>query len=104
MFAAADGGDRAARALADRVCGGIAAAVRLLALTVDVDRILLGGGVSRAGAPLLRGVRAALAAQAQRSALVAALNLPARVTILPASGTAAMLGAAALAEVDGVPA
>lgn len=104
LFRAADGGDPSAQAIRDQVLEGVAAAVRLVTLTVDLDVVALGGGLSRLGEPLLAGVRAALARMGRPSAFLSALDLPARV-VLAAQPEAATLGAALLGrEILGRPA
>lgn len=97
LFAAAAAGDRAARAVRDRVLRGVAEAVRLVCLSLDVEVVVLGGGVSRLGGQLLTGVRAALDTMAATSPFLASLALPSRVTLLGRAGDAATLGAALLA-------
>ncbi len=97
LFTAAAAGDPAAIAVRDGVVRGVAAAVRLIALSLDVEVVTLGGGVSNLGAPLLTGVRAALAALATTSPFLASLDLPARVVALDRPGEAGTLGAALLA-------
>lgn len=97
LFAAAAAGDPAARSVRDRVVRGVAEAVRLVALSLDVEVVALGGGVSRLGARLLSGVRAALGTMAATSPFLATLDLPARVTLLGRPEDAGPLGAALLA-------
>ena len=45
----------------DRLLEDVAAAVRILVLTVDVDDVVIGGGLTALGDELLDGVRAVLA-------------------------------------------
>lgn len=97
LFAAAATGDARAVALRDEICGHLAAAVALIAHTVDPELIVLGGGVAEAGRPLLEGVRAALRDRAV-TPLVAALDLPARLTIVPDGVPVGALGAARAAR------
>jgi predicted NBD/HSP70 family sugar kinase len=102
LFAAAAAGDARAVALRDELCDHLATAVTLIAHTVDPELIVLGGGVAEAGRPLLDGVRAALRARAV-TPLVAALDLPGLLTIVPEGVPVGALGAAraALARVLG---
>ena len=95
LFRAADAGDAPAVAVRDRVADHLAAAVRLLVLTVDVDLVVLGGGVADVGEPLRRAVAAALARQAAGSAFLRALDLPERLALVGPESVAAV-GAAAL--------
>ena len=97
LFAAAAAGDPRAIALRDEICGHLATAVALIAHTVDPELIVLGGGVTEAGRPLLEGVRSALRARAV-TPLVAALDLPARLTIVPDGVPVGALGAARAAR------
>jgi len=94
LFSAATAGDPHAIAVAGRVAEAIAATVRLVVLTVDVDHIVIGGGVSRVGEPLLSRVRDVLDDWAAESAFVASLALAARVRLVPADSNVAALGAA----------
>ena len=87
---------RAARAVLDPVADHLATAVHLLAVTYDVDRIVLGGGVAEIGEPLLELVGAGLARMAERSGFVASLELPDRLALAPA-GPVGAIGAAVLA-------
>jgi len=101
LFTAADHGDPAAVAARTVLADGVAAAVRLLVLTVDVETIVVGGGLSALGGPLLEQVRASLDRAGRTSPFVASLDLPSRVVLLPADAPpvaavgAAMAGAPA---------
>lgn len=94
IFDAADAGDERAQALRAGLSSGVAAAVRVLVLTADVDTVVLGGGVSALGIRLLDDVRAQLAASAEASPFMRSLRLAERVELLPAGSPAAALGAA----------
>jgi glucokinase len=94
LFAAAAGGDPRAVAVRDAFADAVAAAVRLLVLTCDVETVVLGGGVTDLGGELLDAVVAALGRQAAGSPFLAALQLPARVAIVPAGSAVAAIGAA----------
>jgi glucokinase len=109
LFAAAAAGDPAAVAVRDEVAGHLAEAVRILVLTVDVDAVVLGGGVAEVGEPLVDAVRGALRRQAAVSAFLRDLDLAGRVRITPVGIPVAAIGAALLVpawpagSVDGVP-
>jgi glucokinase len=60
VFAAAAAGDPTAIAIVDRATTWIARMVYALVLTYDVRLVAIGGGVSKAGDPLLDRIRAAL--------------------------------------------
>lgn len=93
VFANASTDERAANLVTD-IARGIAGAVRVVALTVDVDVIVLGGGVIAVGEPLVDAVRAALVQDAAQSAFLASLRLSERIEVLPSSSPAAAVGAA----------
>ena len=96
LFAAAAAGDPAAVAARDRFCWGVASAVRVLALTIDPQCIVLGGGVSEVGAPLREGVVRQLELLAEGSPFLTSLALTDRVAMLPRHYPVAAVGAAIL--------
>lgn len=96
LFAAAADGDPAAVAVRDAFADAVAAAVRLLILTCDVDRVVIGGGVSGVGAPLLRAVQEALSGQAARSPFLRSMAMADRVELAPQDVPVAAIGAALL--------
>jgi predicted NBD/HSP70 family sugar kinase len=100
LFAAADAGDEVAREVRVRLVENVAAAVRLLVLTVDVDDVVIGGGLSSLGDVLLGEVRAVLARWAADSEFLASLQLPERVALVPSGFNAAAIGAALVGAAD----
>lgn len=94
VFDAADAGDAEAQELRAGLASGVAAAVRVLVLTADVDTVVLGGGVTALADRLMADVRAELAASAEASPFMRSLHLESRVELLPAGSPAAALGAA----------
>ena len=60
----------------------------------DVDMVVIGGGISSLGAPLLDGVKAVLAHRATESPFLASLELADRVRLVPAGFPSAAVGAA----------
>ena len=94
VFAAALAGDLQAVAVRDHFAVRVADAIRMLGLSVDPATIILGGGVTDVGEPLLAAVTDALRTQAVGSPFLAAINLAARVRLLPAGVPAAAIGAA----------
>lgn len=98
LFDRADAGDPAAVLVRERFLTGVAAAVRLLALTTDVDDIVIGGGLAALGDRLLDGTREVLAEWAAGSAFLASLDLPRRVQVIPRGFPAAAVGAALVGE------
>jgi glucokinase len=87
VFDAAEQGDSLARELRRGLARGVAAAVRVLVLTADVDTVVLGGGVTALGDRLMADVAAELAESAEASPFMRSLQLDQRVG-------AALVGAA----------
>lgn len=104
LFEAAEAGDPLAVEVRTRLVENVAAAVRILVLTVDVDSVVIGGGISRLGDVLLADVRGVLERWAADSAFLAMQHLPERVHILPPDFPAAAVGAALVGAPDDVPA
>ncbi|WP_298461997.1 ROK family protein [uncultured Cellulomonas sp.] len=98
LFAAAATGDPRAVAVRDEFADAVAAAVRILVLTTDVERVVLGGGVREIGAPLLRAVTGALERQASASGFLASMRLADRVELAPRGVPVAAIGAALAAR------
>lgn len=103
LFEAAEAADPAALRARDRFAQAVAAAVRLLVLTVDVHHVVLGGGVALLGEPLLDVVREALREQARTSSFLASLGLPERVKLAPVDVPVAAVGAAVLGRRNDAP-
>ncbi|NYI79796.1 ROK family protein [Nocardioides panzhihuensis] len=93
LFAAATAGDPAAVTVRDRFADGVAAAVRALALAVDPERVVIGGGVATVGEPLREAIAAALVRQTEASPFLASLELASRLRVVSAAPVAA-IGAA----------
>ena len=93
---AADDGDERAIEIRRRLFDGVATSVRILVLTVDVDLVVIGGGISRLGPRLLGGVDSIFAAWGAQSPFIQSLELPSRLRVLPADSPVAALGAAYL--------
>jgi len=98
LFEAAAAGDPAARVARRRYASAVAAAVRMLALAVDVRHVVLGGGVAQLGDPLLDAVREALADEARTSRFIESLHLPERVRLAPGRVPVAAVGAAVVGQ------
>ncbi|MDQ1538321.1 MAG: glucokinase [Actinomycetota bacterium] len=96
LFDAARAGDPNAVRVRDTFAVAVAAAVRLLVLTCDVGRVVIGGGVSHLGTPLLDAVQAALREQAAGSPFLSSMNMAARVELAPRDMPVAAIGAALL--------
>jgi predicted NBD/HSP70 family sugar kinase len=98
VWSAAAAGDPRAADAVRTFGGGVAAAVRLLVLAWDVESVLLAGGVTEVGQPLLEVVRRELVAAETESPLLAAMRLSERVSLLPTQSPVAAVGAAVLAR------
>lgn len=98
LFDAAAWGMPEAIGARDAFADAVAAAVRILVLSVDVRTIVLGGGVAQLGDPLLDAVRDALHRQAHGSPFLESLRIAGRVALAPAHQPVAAVGAAVLAR------
>jgi glucokinase len=96
LFAAAEAGDPRAVEIRDQFAWAVAGAVRILVLTCDVELVVIGGGVSALGQPLLRAVTAELEREAQASPFLATMGLARRVSLAPADVPVGAVGAALL--------
>lgn len=94
VFDAADAGDARAGALRAGLAHGVAAAIRVIVLSTDVETVVLGGGVTALGDRMLALVKDDLAAGAATSPFLSSLRLAERVELLPPGSPAAALGAA----------
>ena len=79
--AAADG-DASAAALWSKVIGGLSSAVLMLALTLDPEVIVIGGGVATVGQPLVDAIAAKLTFDARHSEFLGSLDLGTRLRIV----------------------
>lgn len=94
MIAKAQKGDRRAAQGLDIIINGIALAIQIVALTIDPNAIILGGGLTKTGQPLLDLVKRRLRARAEESHFIASLNLPERVCLSLSDQPIAAIGAA----------
>ncbi|GIG38287.1 ROK family protein [Cellulomonas phragmiteti] len=94
VFEAAAAGDPRAVAVRDRFVWAVAGAVRILVLTCDVDHVVVGGGVSGVGEPLLGAVRVELERETAASPFLASLRLADRVHLAPQDVPVGAVGAA----------
>lgn len=102
LFAAAAAGRPAAVAARATFVDALAAAVRVLVLTTDVRRVVLGGGVAALGAPLLDALTQVLQDQASGSAFLRSLRIADRVRLAPAGLPVGAFGAGLLAPEEEV--
>jgi predicted NBD/HSP70 family sugar kinase len=96
LFESAADGNALARGVKQRFVENVASAVRALVLTLDVDVVVIGGGISSLGEPLLCEVRTVLSSRAAMSPFLASLDLADRVRTVPSDFPAAAVGAALL--------
>ncbi|WP_426184516.1 ROK family protein [Microbacterium sp. TWP3-1-2b2] len=94
IFDAADQGDSEALRLRADLARGAAAAVRVLVLSVDIETVVIGGGLTSLGDRLGDSIRSALIADATDSPFLRSLHLDERIELLPPGSPAAALGAA----------
>jgi glucokinase len=94
MLEAAAAGDPQAIEIRRRMFDGVASAVRILVLTMDVDVVVIGGGISTLGDELLDAVRSVFTAWETTSPFITSLELGARVRILSPDASTAATGAA----------
>lgn len=98
LYHAAANGDITAVAHLKHITQTVAFAIQWLALTYDVDQIVLGGGVTHIGAPFLDPVLAALDQLRIDSPLLQTMLPSGMVQVLPASLNAGIWGAIRLAR------
>nr|WP_314844946.1 ROK family protein [uncultured Microbacterium sp.] len=96
LFARAADGDAQALAAIDGLATGLAAAVRLVTLSVDPERVILMGGVANGGEPLLAAVRAALVEVSAPSPFLQSLRMHERIMLAPDLADLPARGAARL--------
>ena len=98
VFRAASAGDAVAVEIIDRVADHLARAIRSLALTLGVGRVVIGGGVAAAGPALLDPLRLHIARERAASPLVRAALGEASVELLAPTEAPTARGAATLAR------
>jgi glucokinase len=98
VFAAAEAGDPVATRLVDRAGAAIARMVHELVLAYDVEVVVIGGGISRAGRPLLERIEAGLERIAAPSAFAAELLSETEVRLAGADQDIGTRGAIALLD------
>ena len=103
VYARAAAGDPAAGHVIARAASYLARAVYLLVMAYDVEQVVLGGGVTRAGAAFERPLRRALAALRADSPLAAAMLPDEKIVVVPADFNAGVVGAVYLAEAERLP-
>lgn len=94
LFDRADADDPVASQARQRVVDGVASALRILALTVDVETIVIGGGLSRLGDRVILPVVERIRDWEANSPFVASLHLSSRIQCAPHGAHLASIGAA----------
>lgn len=94
LFDAADAGNVDAERIRKNLLEAVASAVRILVLTVDVDSVVIGGGITTLGTRLFDGVREVFGRWESSSAFISSLCLGDRMRALPADAQTAATGAA----------
>ncbi len=89
-------GDTRAQAIREGLRWGVAQAVRILVLTLDVDAVIIGGGLVKMRDELRLGVEQYLESSKREGDFIASLDLPSRVVWLEAHVPVAAVGAAML--------
>ena len=98
VFAAAAAGDEVASGVIESAGKAVAWGIHLLALAYDVERIVLGGGVSHAGEPFMAPIRRQLDHFRQVSPLSAEILREELVELLPPGADAGAWGAVVVAR------
>lgn len=86
--------DAQASQIRENLYFGVASAVRVLLLTVDVEKVVIGGGLARMGGPLLEGTQRVLREWAHHSPFLRSVQLDQRVALLDVDEPVAAIGAA----------
>jgi predicted NBD/HSP70 family sugar kinase len=97
LFRAAATGHAGAVAVRDRLAGHLADAVLLLVLTMDVELVVVGGGVAEVGEPLLSAVRDAVRERVGGAAFLDGADLADSIVLAPHAPVGA-IGAALAAR------
>lgn len=97
VFAAAAAGDVLARRVLQRASAFLARAIQWLVMSYDVDRVVLGGGVSHEGAAFLEPILDELAALRAQSPLADLLLKDEKIILLPGDFNPGLWGAITLA-------
>jgi glucokinase len=98
VFRAGAAGDAVALEIIDRVADHLARAIRSLALTLGVQRFVIGGGVAAAGPALLDAIQSGIARERAASPLVQAALGDATVELLSPAEAPGARGAAGIAR------
>ncbi|MBP6016975.1 MAG: ROK family protein [Candidatus Promineofilum sp.] len=97
VYALAAAGHPAATQIVERAAGYLARAVYLLVMTYDVEKVVLGGGVTRAADAFEQPLRRALDTLRAASSLASSMMPDEKVVIIPPDYNAGVMGAVFLA-------
>jgi glucokinase len=86
--------DADAALIRDRLFEAVATAVRVLILTVDVEEVLIGGGLTRMGPGLIEGARRVIRGWERDSEFMSSVDLTSRMRMLDPETPLAAIGAA----------
>jgi glucokinase len=98
VFRAASAGDEVALEITGRVADHLTRAIRSLALTMGIKRVVIGGGVAAAGPALLEPIRSRILRECADSPLVQATLGDASIELLSPTEAPGARGAAAIAR------
>jgi glucokinase len=98
VFRAGSAGDEVGAEISNNVADHLARAIRSLALTLGIKRVVIGGGVAAAGPALLEPIQTCIARERAASPLVEAALGGATFELLPPSEAPGARGAAAIAR------
>ena len=98
VYRAAAEGDPAAQRVVQRVSQHLSQAIQWLIMTYDVEKVVLGGGVTRSGDAFLAPILAELAALRQQSPLANSMLPAEKVHLMPADYNPGLWGAVHLAK------
>lgn len=99
VYSLAAAGKPAAVEIVDRAAGYLARAVYMLFMTYDVDQVVIGGGVTRAGDAFNQPLRQALDALRASSPLASSMMPDGKIVIVPTDLNAGVMGAVHLAPI-----
>jgi glucokinase len=98
VYLAAEKGEAPALEVVRRVSAYHAQAIHFLAMTYDVDEIILGGGLTKAGPAFLDPILTSLQAVREKSQLAHMMIDTRKISLLPADYNAGTWGAVSLAQ------
>ncbi len=98
LYQLAADGDATAQQLTTKIGFKIARAIQLLIMSYDVEHIIIGGGVTRIGAPFLQTIHDGIANIQAQSTLAQRMLFPEKVSLVPPDLNVGLWGAVYLAQ------